>query len=150
NLARDGFLALRFAMTLDRGHELGLTPAYYPPHPSGPAVLLAGLLRLGVTERYARAVPLIIGASGLLACFLLVCEVIGDRRIALTSMLALGVCAPYVLLSDSFCYQSYDFAAKGWSLLFVMRGVSRSGGQGWLVLAAASAAATTFLVGYEM
>src|SRR5262249_32672092 len=55
-------------------------------------------------------------------------------------------------LSDSFCYQSYDFAAKSWTLLFVVLACTSEGRARRRAIAAAAAGAfaAMFLCGFEM
>jgi hypothetical protein len=152
NLDVYGFAAQRFGVTMDDGPALGLEPYYYVHWPSFPTVALAVLRKLGCSVRAARIFPLLVSSSALVAVFLLVRRAIRSEPAAFAAMAALAAQAPYRLLSDSFCYQSYDFAAKTWTLLFVVLACTSDGRARRRAIAAAAAGAfaTMFLCGFEM
>ncbi|MBI1850457.1 MAG: glycosyltransferase family 39 protein [Planctomycetes bacterium] len=152
NLDTYGFANLRFGVTMDDGPALGLEPYYYVPWPSFPTVALAVLFKLGCSPRVARIFPLLIASSTLIAVFLLVRRVVGSTPAAFAALLALAVQAPFRLLSDSFCYQSYDFAAKAWTILFVTLACTSDGRtrRRFLAAAAATSFGAMFLCGFEM
>jgi len=151
NLDRFGFLALRFGVTFDSAPEFGGAPLCYTHWPAFPTLALATMLRLGVGVVAARLFPLCLASSALVALWLMARRITGSRGLATVAALALAAAAPYRLLSDTFCYQSYDFAAKAWTLWAVTAAALGAGSRARaLVGAAAGGAATLALCGYEM
>jgi len=152
NLDRYGFFALNFAVTVDDRPLIGLPPTYLPHHPSFPAVVLGLCYRLGLASTSARVVPLLFSCSGLLALYLLIECVFKDQRLAFLTMLLAAAAAPFHLMADAFGYQSYDFAAKYWNLLFLSLAALHTGTRRWrwLGLCSLGAMLTISLSGFEM
>ncbi len=149
---RYGYARLCFGLTLDDGAEIGLQPSYFPHWPPFPAIIVSLLFRLGLSTEQARIVPLLVSHSALIAVYLVTRRVLGDWRAGIAALLALASSAPFRLLSDSFAYPSYDFAAKAWTFLFITLGTLSSGWRrlAWLVTAGVAAFATLALSGFEM
>lgn len=152
NFALHGFSALNFGAARDNGTELGLPPYYYTHLSPFPAIVLGFLYRLGLSTAEARVVPLLISSSALIAIFLMARRVLGDWRGGLAASLALATSVPFRLLSDSFAYPSYDFAAKTWTMLFITLGALAQGWRrlAWLLAAGIGSLATIALSGFEM
>lgn len=120
NLNTYGFRNMRMGMPQDDGPALGLDPVFNVNHPRGYVWALTALKRWGVTDLYARLLPLAVSASALVGLFLLVRRALGDSRIAFAAALAMALAAPYRILADSFSLQSYCFAARVWLLLVIV------------------------------
>ncbi len=152
NLRLYGFWDMRFGIPMDHGPKFGLKPWFYVNHPAFHVVALAFCHQLGLSNDQARLFPLVFSASALVAVFLLIRRVLGGWGIALLAVVAFALCAPYRLLADAFCYQSYAFAAKTWSLAFIAYAATAGPGhrRGWLALCCLAAMCSMFLVDYEV
>jgi hypothetical protein len=91
-------------------------------------------------------------SSALIAIYLLTKRVVGSWSVGIVALLALAAAAPFRLLGDAFGYQSYDFAAKIWTLLFISLSTLQTGRLRliWSVVAGISAFLTMALIGFEM
>lgn len=151
NLDQYGFVNLCFGISKDSGPAVGLPAIFYTHHPSIPTMVLGVFERLGLSVTTARLAPLIVASSGLLAISLLVQNLFG-WKVGIAALVAMAALAPFRLLSDAFGYQSYDFAAKLWTLLFITLGCLTVGRRQlmWFLIAGGAAFAAMALTGFEM